>query len=174
MVENYDVNRAWFEDGSRATEAPELFILVTLLLLSALIAAAVLVAVTRRRRNVVDEVHEPEKPGSEPPDRTVGVRLIALQLADRAVILDGVVNDTANPLGPVGMPISIRVKRPDTAALDDVMRSLLTTWVANDEVVRCTVGGAEPRRNVAIARGESVLRLGLEPFDGRRSTPSGL
>ncbi len=153
-------------------------VLTRVILVVVLLAIAAISALRARRTRHSGQTTPPPRVGApnnggQAPSPAARLLLVAVETVDAAFVLDGVVVDDGSPLGPVGWPVALRLRRPETPALDESARAMLARWVAEDEIVHLAITANEPRRRVWITNGASVLHFDPVPVDDQRPRASG-
>ena len=88
--------------------------------------------------------------------------LLGVEVTDNAFLVDGVLTEADDELGPAGWPVTVKAPRSTTPSLDAWMHSLLERWVADDVPVRFTLKGEDSRRRASITDGSSTLHFSAD------------
>ena len=97
------------------------------------------------------------------------LRLVIVARQGDEITLDGVV-DGSPRLGwpPVGWPVSLHLRLPETAYGADSAAAVLQGWARDDDLVEVRVVDSPRGPLVALGRGQARLTLGLStPADAR-------
>lgn len=168
MVSDVSISATWEgSDGAEAAVDPRVLVVSWLIVLLPLLSLAVMgaLAARRNRRRRCPPPPQPapdRRDDSQPRPQMTALQLVAVETSGSGLVIDCVVADHDSPLGPIGWPVSFRVRKPQTPGLDEAVHCMLARWAEEDEVVGFASTGIEPWRRVSITHGTSVLTLDPE------------